>query len=86
MADTSLGKLYHARLRAQRQIAKQEPQLDGYRRMAADIAHRAVIEGARNPEPGVLVPLAQTGAPHSLLGPPRLHLGGPFFFPVAVTG
>lgn len=36
MVDTPLAKLYRARLRAQRQIAKLEPMLEGYRAKLAE--------------------------------------------------
>lgn len=42
MIDTTLGKLYRARLRAQRQIAKLEPQLEGYRAHLAEVEARIV--------------------------------------------
>lgn len=42
MADTPLGKLYRARLRAQRQIAKLEPQLDGYRTHLAEVEAKII--------------------------------------------
>jgi hypothetical protein len=42
MTDTPLRKLYRARLRAQRQIAKLEPQLDGYRTKPADIEAKTI--------------------------------------------
>lgn len=42
MPDTPLGKLYRARLRAQRQIAKLEPQLENYRAKLAEIEAKIV--------------------------------------------
>ena len=42
MPDTALGKLYRARLRAQRQIAKLEPQLDGYRAHLAEVEAKII--------------------------------------------
>lgn len=42
MVDTPLGKLYRARLRAQRQIAKLEPMLEGYRAKLADVEARII--------------------------------------------
>ena len=42
MSDTQLGKLYRARLRAQRQIAKLEPQLEGYRKHLAEVEAKII--------------------------------------------
>jgi hypothetical protein len=42
MADTPLSKLYRARLRAQRQIAKLEPMLEGYRTKLAEIEAKII--------------------------------------------
>jgi hypothetical protein len=42
VTDTPLAKLYRARLRAQRQIAKLEPQLEGYRSKLADIEAKII--------------------------------------------
>jgi hypothetical protein len=63
MVDTSLGKLYRARLRAKRQIAKLEPQLEGYREHLADVEAKIIkLDGllflpppdAFNPQPATL--------------------------------
>lgn len=43
MVDTPLGKLYRARLRAQRQIAKLEPQLEGYLAKLAEVEAKIVL-------------------------------------------
>lgn len=42
MGDTPLAKLYRARLRAQRQIAKLEPQLVGYRAKLAEVEAKII--------------------------------------------
>src|SRR5579863_2409375 len=42
MGDSPLGKLYRARLGAQRQMAKLEPQLDGYRKHLAEFEAKII--------------------------------------------
>lgn len=42
MPDSDLGRLYHARLRAQRRITKLQPELEGYRTKLAEIEAKII--------------------------------------------